>query len=378
MTQMVNVGWPAGSVAEGVDSRHGIAGTGFGLVRPLFEGPVDIVGDVHGEIVALHDLLGRLGYDGEGRHRQGRRLIFVGDLCDRGPDSPAVIELVQALVAAGRAQCVLGNHELNLLRGERKHGNHWFYGDDDPAHLASFGPCVMATPAQRPAFLAFFSTLALALERSDLRVVHAGWHDPSIQRCREVPGDARAAYRGFEELLSLSAEGARLRLAHDLEKALHTSLLNDTARVPPPCVDVAAYEEYYQTENPIRVLSSGLECATPAPFRAGGKWRFVERVRWWREYDAPQAVVFGHYWRWWHPSSHLRLSKGEPNLFLGEDACGWHANARGREVAFCVDYSVGARFKERMDGQVQPFHGRPAAMRWPEREVVFDHDPAAA
>jgi hypothetical protein len=29
------------------------------------------------------------------------------------------------------AQCILGNHELNILRGEHKHGNHWFFGETE-------------------------------------------------------------------------------------------------------------------------------------------------------------------------------------------------------------------------------------------------------
>ena len=65
-----------------------------GLVRTLFEGDLDIVGDVHGEIGALESLLGELGYDSSGHHPDGRRLVFVGDLTDRGPDCPAVVRLV--------------------------------------------------------------------------------------------------------------------------------------------------------------------------------------------------------------------------------------------------------------------------------------------
>lgn len=41
------------------------------LVQPLFDGPVDIVGDIHGEIGALDALLERLGYTRNGRHRSG-------------------------------------------------------------------------------------------------------------------------------------------------------------------------------------------------------------------------------------------------------------------------------------------------------------------
>jgi hypothetical protein len=43
------------------------------LVRPLFDGPIDVVGDVHGEIDAVHELLRRLGYDACGDHPGGRR-----------------------------------------------------------------------------------------------------------------------------------------------------------------------------------------------------------------------------------------------------------------------------------------------------------------
>src|SRR5262245_32496964 len=82
------------------------------LVRPLLEGPLDIVGDVHGEIDALRALLNHLGYSAEGRHVRGRRLVLVGDLTDRGPDSPAVVALAARMVAAGRAQVVMGNHEF--------------------------------------------------------------------------------------------------------------------------------------------------------------------------------------------------------------------------------------------------------------------------
>ena len=52
------------------------------LVQPLFDGPLDVVGDVHGEIDALRSLLSHLGYSHDGReHPNHRRLVFVGDLC---------------------------------------------------------------------------------------------------------------------------------------------------------------------------------------------------------------------------------------------------------------------------------------------------------
>ena len=83
------------------------------LVQPLFEGPIDIVGDVHGEIDALHSLMRHLGYDSDGQHPDGRRLVFAGDLTDRGPDSPAVVAVVQRLTAAAAAMTSTGAIVLN-------------------------------------------------------------------------------------------------------------------------------------------------------------------------------------------------------------------------------------------------------------------------
>lgn len=90
-------------------------------------GPFDIIGDVHGCFDELHALLDALGYqvtrhDEEGEPRfevqppAGRRAIFVGDLVDRGPDSPNVLRLVMEMVEAGTALCVPGNHDIKLLR----------------------------------------------------------------------------------------------------------------------------------------------------------------------------------------------------------------------------------------------------------------------
>ncbi|MGX7677070.1 polynucleotide kinase-phosphatase [Plantactinospora sp. DSM 117369] len=93
--------------------------------RRELTGPFDIIGDVHGCRAELEALLLRLGWtlhrDGTGRpvnatHPEGRTAIFVGDLVDRGPDSPGVLRLVMGMVGAGTALCVPGNHEQKLLR----------------------------------------------------------------------------------------------------------------------------------------------------------------------------------------------------------------------------------------------------------------------
>ncbi|MCA8961977.1 MAG: polynucleotide kinase-phosphatase, partial [Planctomycetes bacterium] len=98
-------------------------------------GPFDIIGDVHGCFDELLELLRSLGYgvtrgDGATGFAEGdieisppvtdggtaRTLVFLGDLVDRGPKSPAVLQLVMRLVAEGKAFCVPGNHDTKLLR----------------------------------------------------------------------------------------------------------------------------------------------------------------------------------------------------------------------------------------------------------------------
>lgn len=89
-------------------------------------GPFDIIGDVHGCSAELESLLGKLGY-ADGVHPEGRTAVFVGDLVDRGPDSPGVLRRVMSMVKSGNALCVPGNHENKFgrhLRGRQVQHTH--------------------------------------------------------------------------------------------------------------------------------------------------------------------------------------------------------------------------------------------------------------
>lgn len=340
-------------------------------------GPLDIVGDVHGELAALESLLERLGYSPEGVHPAGRRLVFVGDLCDRGPDSPGVLFKVRDLSAAGLAQSVLGNHELNLLCESRKPGNHWFFGEEsDPTHPQR-GPSRALAEEQRAEARQFMATLPLALERCDLRIVHAAWHSASIEHVRQLEEGPHWAYRRAMDALLSTEEGAQLQAAAKQARRALKSLLHD------PCTKwlvehaehidaLARYDQACQLSNPVRLITSGTE-AICTPWYGGGRWRFVARTRWWDTYQET-PVVFGHYWRWCDAGAQAHYFRGESPLFETETPAHMPPNAR----AFCVDFSVGARYKERHANRSAPFHGRLAALRWPERTVVFDADAAPA
>ncbi|WP_253767900.1 polynucleotide kinase-phosphatase [Goodfellowiella coeruleoviolacea] len=104
------------------------------VVEPLLNdrraqtGPFDVIGDVHGCLAELVDLLAALGYvverDERGRavdahHPLGRTVVFVGDLVDRGPDTPGVLRLAMGMVERGHALVVCGNHEQKLVKALR-------------------------------------------------------------------------------------------------------------------------------------------------------------------------------------------------------------------------------------------------------------------
>jgi protein phosphatase len=85
-------------------------------------GPFDIIGDVHGCADELEELLATLGYsadEGVWRHPAGRKVVFVGDLVDRGPRVPGVLRIVMRMVEAGTALALPGNHDIKLMRSLR-------------------------------------------------------------------------------------------------------------------------------------------------------------------------------------------------------------------------------------------------------------------
>ena len=83
-------------------------------------GPFDIIGDVHGCYDELVMLLRKLGYaedpDSGMRHPDGRKAVFLGDLCDRGPKNAAVLRLAMKMVKTGSALAVPGNHDVKLVK----------------------------------------------------------------------------------------------------------------------------------------------------------------------------------------------------------------------------------------------------------------------
>jgi len=69
-----------------------------------------VIGDVHGCADEFEELLKAL------QIKSGDRILQVGDLVNRGPDSSRVLELARDY----RVEAILGNHELRLLTARRE------------------------------------------------------------------------------------------------------------------------------------------------------------------------------------------------------------------------------------------------------------------
>ncbi|MDQ2986723.1 MAG: polynucleotide kinase-phosphatase [Armatimonadota bacterium] len=155
--------------------------------RRFEHGPFDIIGDVHGCRQELEDLLAKLGYGEAHTPPAGRKAVFLGDLVDRGPDTPGVLKIVMAMVARGDALCVPGNHDIKLLRKLRGANVQLTHGlDKSLEQLASESEELSIKVAE------FIDSLIshYVLDDGKLIVAHAGMRE-------DMQGRASGAVRQF-------------------------------------------------------------------------------------------------------------------------------------------------------------------------------------
>ena len=147
----------------------------------------DIIGDIHGHATALERLLTKLGYkeQADGWQHPDRKVIFLGDFVDRGPEQLKTITIAKTMVDNHHALAVMGNHEFNAIAwatldqaqpGQflRTHTEKNF-----SQHAAFLNEIGEGSTAHQAA-IAWFKQLPLYLDLPRLRVVHACWHQAQI------------------------------------------------------------------------------------------------------------------------------------------------------------------------------------------------------
>lgn len=338
--------------------------------QTLPDAPLDIIGDVHGEFAAFEKLLQHLGYDSEGRHPDGRKLVFVGDLCDRGPDSPKMLHWAKRAQQQGRAFVVLGNHELNILTNDRKDGSGWFFDSRAEKDGVNYAPWQRADETEKAEFTAWLAEQPLIWERDDIRIIHAAWLPAQFPKLDEARGrgeDLVTQYRRFDMEFNQQLQTAPWYADYLDEQQRYAEAAENPDLPPPPMPATGQYDFARSQAHPIRALSSGVEKLVYEPFYAGGRWRSTSRCPWWDDYQEDVPVVIGHYWRTWQPNpstvaAERKLLPEQPNV--------WHG---AKKNVFCVDFSIGANWRARkFPDKYSPHQFRLAALRWPERVLVFD------
>ncbi len=178
--------------------------------KPVFSGPAGTrlyaVGDVHGRLDLVDDLLGRIEDDITDRPVETAAVVFLGDLIDRGPESAGVVDRLQTLQHfPAKMLFILGNHEeflLRVLNGEPGVAHDWLgFGGD--ACVESYGVATAALQAmdeQRiadvlrdaipTAHVNFLKTFGDTFRFGDYLLVHAGIR-PGVPIDEQQPRDLR-------------------------------------------------------------------------------------------------------------------------------------------------------------------------------------------
>ncbi|MWJ29322.1 serine/threonine protein phosphatase [Halomonas sp. ZH2S] len=159
----------------------------------------DLIGDVHGCGATLAALLEKLGYhqrNGVYRHPR-RKVIFLGDLIDRGPRIRLAVNIARRMVEEGEAHIVMGNHEYNALAYYHPapvgSGQRWLR-EHSPRHNRIIQETLTQYrdyPSEWEDNLAWFMQMPLCLELDGLRVVHACWDEALIEQLYQRLPDAR-------------------------------------------------------------------------------------------------------------------------------------------------------------------------------------------
>lgn len=264
----------------------------------------DVIGDVHGCAPQLKAQLAQLGYrrDGEGSYRHPERTaVFVGDLIDRGDGQLEVLQTVKAMVDAGAAKIVMGNHEFNAVayaRGLREHSE-----KNTKQHKAFLE---QLTESEQRHYVDWFTTLPLWLDLGAIRVVHACWHADSMKVVEDLCGSNRLTdeihfveattkgsplYDAVETLLkgpeiSLTDYGADPYWDKDRNRRTNARIRwwdHDASTLRELAETRGVFDEAGQPypELPDRVIESPRERS----------YVYTDRT----------PLFYGHYWRRWEP-----------------------------------------------------------------------------
>lgn len=270
---------------------------------------VDIIGDLHGCATELEHLLQALGYamnseSGAYEHAE-RKVIFVGDLIDRGSEQERTLRIVKGMSDSGNADVLMGNHEFNAIA----------YGSEHPFEVGAFlRPHTYHNSTQHSAFLSqlsheqqryylqWFRSFPLWIDTGNIRVVHACWHEPSIALlARELGGNRFTSFSHF--VRALTHGDPLFEAVEVLLKGPEISLVNygalaycEPSGISRPAARLRWWDPGARTLRELAELSESLltEDGRPYPPPPNVEVPASERDF---GYSGSLPVFYGHYWR---------------------------------------------------------------------------------
>lgn len=295
----------------------------------------DIIGDVHGCAQSLTRLLEQLGYrrlGGVYSHPR-RRAIFVGDIVDRGPRIRESLEMVHAMVEAGEAAMVLGNHELNALAYHTPHPEQPGaflrpHSERNARTIAATLEQFSAYPEEWRAYLDWFKQLPLYLDFHRFRVAHACWDSPAIAE-RQRRG--QPSHLGEAGLLALAdAHSPWTRLVRHLTTGVSIDLPPEAAMLTAEGFLRYQFRAKFWVEHAVTYGDIVFQ-PDPIPAAVAAQPLSPEDRRSLVVYHSHEPILFmGHYWL-----------TGRPAPIAPNIAClDYSAVKFGRLVAYRMDSEV--------------------------------------
>ncbi len=277
---------------------------------------IDLIGDIHGYADKLEELLLKLGYSKQNNHysHPTRKVVFVGDYIDRGPQIRETLEIVKQMADNGSAVALMGNHEYNALcfHFQETEGGHL------RKHLIKNVIQHYATLKQfqnrqeeYEDYLEWFKTLPLFYETERFRAVHACWDNKNIDFLKEKLENNRLTdaliYQSVQkgsalnEAIDQTLKGRQLKLKDGLKFQDKDGAFRDEIRIK--------WWEDPLTSTYKQISVEPHSILTDDPINKSS----LKSSDYYEEDEKP--VFFGHYWL-----------KGQPSLY--------------RENICCLDYSV--------------------------------------
>ena len=288
----------------------------------------DFIGDIHGHADKLEQLLTKLGYTSNNGTWScpGRKVLFVGDYIDRGPQIIRTLQIVKGMVDSGNAIALMGNHEYNALcfHFQEREGGHL------RKHLIKNVIQHYQTllqfqnrQAEYEAYLEWFKTLPLFYETDSFRAVHACWDDEQIRFLKTALQNDRltdsliyeSAQKGFplNDAIEITLKGKEMKMPPGLTFTDKDGTVRREIRIKwwaDPLVSTYKSLSVELLDNlPDTIIEPGSITTTD--------FYDIER----------KSVFFGHYWL-----------KGEPVLYEANICCLDYSVAKeGYLVAYRFD-----------------------------------------